>query len=65
MATIDKTYVNKEQYKEIKLWWIKTKKKKIRDLGKPIWLYPLSLLKDYSEDIDNPRKIILVNYVNL
>lgn len=31
MAAADKTYINKEQYILVKEWWLKTRKKQIRD----------------------------------
>lgn len=49
MASADKTYVNKEQYKLIKIWWLKTRKKQKRELGHEIYMYPFQYL-DVGDD---------------
>ncbi len=51
MAAIDKTYVTKKQYIEIKQWWLKTRKKQKRDLGSEIWLYPFAFLSETDDNL--------------
>ncbi len=46
MAIADKTYVTKEEYILVKKWWLKTRKKQVRELGNEIWMYPFSYLSE-------------------
>ena len=44
MAIADKTYISKEQYILVKKWWLKTRKKQVRELGDEIYMYPFAHL---------------------
>lgn len=57
MAAIDKTYVNKKQYLQVREWWIKTRKKQKREIGHEIWLYPFSVLEIY-DTAENGYKLL-------
>lgn len=48
MGAIDKTYVNLEQYKLARQFWIDTREQQIKELGSPIWLYPFEAFKIYD-----------------
>ena len=56
MAAADKTYINKDQYILVKEWWLKTRKKQIRELGHEIYMYPFQYLEHitYENGYDNP-----------
>lgn len=56
MAAADKTYINKEQYILVKEWWLKTRKKQIRELGYEIYMYPFQYLEyiTYENGYNNP-----------
>lgn len=56
MAAADKTYINKDQYILVKEWWLKTRKKQIRELGNEIYMYPFQYLEHitYENGYDNP-----------
>ena len=49
MAYIDKTEVNKDQYLQIRQFWIDTREQQIKDLGRVQWLYPFD---EFNNDID-------------
>lgn len=63
MSASDKTYINQEQYREVKLWWLETRKKQIKELGAEIYLYPFSYLthETYDNGYDNPP-VVHYNY---
>lgn len=46
MAIADKTYISKEQYILLKKWWLKTRKKQVRELGDEIYMYPFQHLSE-------------------
>ena len=43
MAGIDKTFVTKKEYTEVRSFWIKTYKQQKKELGCPIGLYPFCM----------------------
>lgn len=62
MASIDKTYVNQQEYKLIRQFWIDTYEEQVLIFKEPLWLYPFSVwenndnitpdfLKEHEEDI--------------
>lgn len=57
MAAIDKTYVNKKQYLQVRAWWEKTRKKQKRELGHEIWLYPFTML-EVRDTVENHCKLL-------
>jgi hypothetical protein len=61
MACADKTYVNAEQYLIVKEWWIKTRKKQIRELGHVIHLYPLSNIESDIQQKDMVPEFLTLN----
>lgn len=52
MAYADKMFFTKEEYKEIKKLWLKTRKKQKKELGDEIWMYPFSSLESYKSKED-------------
>lgn len=63
MASIDKTYCNKEEYIQARKFWIDTYDEQVRLFGEAQWLYPFNVygnkeitpefLNENTEDIDN------------
>ena len=49
MAGIDKTYGSKEQYKQLRQFWIDTYDEQIRLFDEAIWLYPFSAFDDFPK----------------
>jgi len=56
MAVADKTYISKEQYRLVKKWWLKTRKKQKKELGAEIYMYPFQYLTEetYDNGYDKP-----------
>lgn len=53
MAGADKIYLSSgDQYKLVKEWWLKTRNKQKKELGKELWMYPFSSLTIYKTDED-------------
>lgn len=48
MAFIDKTYIQGKEYIIYRNWWIGNYDKMLKELGRPIWLYPFG----YFENLD-------------
>lgn len=51
MAGIDKTYVNFDEYKKIRQFWIDTYDEQCRIFGSPVWLYPFEAISGNSDEV--------------
>lgn len=52
MASIDKTYIDGEDYLNYRNWYIENYDKMVKELGEPIWFYTFSIFapKNWEED---------------
>lgn len=64
MAYVDKTYINFEEYKQTREWWLSTYEQQEKELGSPIWLYTFQVF-DFKEVPENFKEFILKNNQDL
>ena len=66
MASIDKTYVNLEQYLQVRQFWIDTREQQLKELGHLQWLYSFDQFKNVKfEDIDESFLLTNTDDINI
>ena len=58
MAGIDKTYLNKQEYIQLRKFWVETREQQKKELGYAVWMYPFTYFGDLDTTDDITQEML-------